>query len=207
MLLEDKDFTPTGYPATCIKEEPLSEEEEELTDVYRAFSQEEEEEPQYDGQQFYFSSKAIKMEAMQTPPLYRCSKSFLEEPPLFTQHTATAEASYACGYCGKCFAYYTHLATHQRIHTGERPYACFHCGKRFAHNSTLVTHQRIHTGERPYCCFYCGKCFTKKSNLTTHHRIHTGERPYACAKCGKRFGSKSHFNRHVKIHKRDLGCF
>ncbi|KAM9321944.1 uncharacterized protein PAF06_003577 [Gastrophryne carolinensis] len=198
---------PQGYLATRIKEEPASEEEDELSSVYRAFTHTQVR-GEEDAKQFYISAKAIKVENLRPAPLYHCGKTFLDAPALFSHPPSPgAEASYVCGYCGKCFSYYTHLMTHQRIHTGERPYACFHCGKRFSHNSTLVTHQRIHTGERPYVCFYCGKRFTKKSNLTTHHRIHTGERPYACAKCGKCFGSKSHFNRHVKIHKRDLGCF
>ncbi|XP_072254259.1 uncharacterized protein [Pyxicephalus adspersus] len=188
--------TPEDYLSTC-KEEPLSGEEDPFTDVYRVLDCTQGQ--QYDecGKQFYFSTKSVKTEQLQIKPF---------SPSLF-QRTTNKDTSYVCAYCGKCFSYYTHLMTHQRIHTGERPYACFHCGKRFAHNSTLVTHQRIHTGERPYVCFHCGKCFTKKSNLTTHNRIHTGERPYSCTKCGKRFGSKSHFNRHVKIHKRDSGCF
>ncbi|CAI9536542.1 unnamed protein product [Staurois parvus] len=205
---EDNDvYTPADYLSTC-KEEHLSGEEDHFPDVYRVLDRTQG--GQYDecGNQFYFSAKSVKAEKLQIKPFspYRCD--FTDASSLFVHpRTPAKDTSYVCAYCGKCFAYYTHLMTHQRIHTGERPYACFHCGKRFAHNSTLVTHQRIHTGERPYVCFHCGKCFTKKSNLTTHNRIHTGERPYSCAKCGKRFGSKSHFNRHVKIHKRDSSCF
>ncbi|XP_077324270.1 uncharacterized protein LOC143960006 isoform X1 [Lithobates pipiens] len=200
-------YTPADYLSAC-KEEPLSGEEDHFPDVYSVLDRTQG--GQYDqrGNPFYFSTKSVKAEKLQIKPFppYRCD--FTDASPLFVHpRTPNKDTSYVCAYCGKCFAYYTHLMTHQRIHTGERPYACFHCGKRFAHNSTLVTHQRIHTGERPYVCFHCGKCFTKKSNLTTHNRIHTGERPYCCAKCGKRFGSKSHFNRHVKIHKRDSSCF
>ncbi|XP_040190323.1 oocyte zinc finger protein XlCOF7.1-like isoform X2 [Rana temporaria] len=197
--LDNEVYTPADYLSGC-KEEPLSGEDDHFPDVYGVLDRTQ---GGQCGNPFYFSTKSVKTEKLSP---YTCD--FTEAPPLFVHPRApNKDTSYVCAYCGKCFAYYTHLMTHQRIHTGERPYACFHCGKRFAHNSTLVTHQRIHTGERPYVCFHCGKCFTKKSNLTTHNRIHTGERPYSCAKCGKRFGSKSHFNRHVKIHKRDSGCF
>ncbi|XP_068113591.1 oocyte zinc finger protein XlCOF7.2-like [Hyperolius riggenbachi] len=209
-LMDDDIYTAADYLSACIKEEPNSEKEDHFTDVYRLPDHMPREKTrEYDNrEEFYFSTKAVKTEKVPVRPFspYRFGNGLSETSFLYTQQRNT-DTSYVCTYCGKCFAYYTHLMTHQRIHTGERPYACFHCGKRFAHNSTLVTHQRIHTGERPYVCFHCGKCFTKKSNLTTHNRIHTGERPYSCTKCGKCFGSKSHFNRHVKIHKRDSGCF
>ncbi|NXF13705.1 CKR1 protein, partial [Smithornis capensis] len=55
-----------------------------------------------------------------------------------------ARKGYACGDCGKAFAWASHLERHRRVHTGERPFGCPECGEAFSQGSHLAKHRRSH---------------------------------------------------------------
>ncbi|XP_072279691.1 uncharacterized protein [Pyxicephalus adspersus] len=107
---------------------------------------------------------------------------------------------YTCNHCGKRFRYNSGLVIHRRAHTGEKPYPCPHCEKTFSRKSNLAIHVRTHTGEKPFSCAICGKCFSNNSDCIIHQRIHTGEKPYPCYECGRSFVSNSHLISHQRSH-------
>ncbi|XP_075070711.1 uncharacterized protein LOC142159829 [Mixophyes fleayi] len=133
-----------------------------------------------------------------------CGKCFTTNLKLLSHqrcHTVSKNPlPHSCSECGKCFSCKSNLVTHLRIHTGEKPYSCSECGKSFSTKSKCNKHLRIHTVEKPYSCSECGKCFSTKSNLVQHQIIHTGEKPYSCPECGKSFNTKSKCNKHQIIH-------
>lgn len=135
---------------------------------------------------------------------YKCS----ECPKCFTRnadlmkHQKAHKRSQAiiCSDCGKSFTKNSMFIRHQRIHTGEKPYSCSDCGKCFSVSAHLITHQRIHTGEKPFTCSDCGKSFNQKASLIKHRRTHTGEKPFVCADCGKCFTSSTNLTLHQRVH-------
>uniref|UniRef100_A0A8C5PVF0 C2H2-type domain-containing protein n=1 Tax=Leptobrachium leishanense TaxID=445787 RepID=A0A8C5PVF0_9ANUR len=55
--------------------------------------------------------------------------------------------------------------------------------------------------DMPHSCSECGKCFTQRSDLTLHLQCHREEKPYSCWECGKCFSRKAMLARHNLIHK------
>jgi len=76
-----------------------------------------------------------------------------------------------CKICGKEFTRQHNMKEHMNsAHTGQRRYACGICGKCFAYSSGLRYHRRLHKDERPYTCQLCNKSFARGGELSRHER-------------------------------------
>ncbi|XP_075698632.1 uncharacterized protein LOC142663722 [Rhinoderma darwinii] len=197
MSTDPQRYTDLYAPIDCesqvriphIKEEPVSGDEENLTD--RPLPS-------------WVYSKSDNKCRKKDPMCFicvECGKNFPYKSHLLRhQKIHMEERPYTCPECGKSFKLNSNLLSHQRIHTGQRPFSCCQCGKRFISKSELVKHSRIHTGEKPYPCLDCGRRFSRVSNLIDHNKIHTGEKPHCCSECGKGFRRHSNLLSHQKTH-------
>ncbi|XP_069837823.1 oocyte zinc finger protein XlCOF22-like [Dendropsophus ebraccatus] len=154
---------------------------------------------------FYEGSPSISVQSKSSAEKsYKCSecpKCFTRNADLLKhQRSHSQSQSIICSDCGKSFAKNSMYMRHQRSHTGEKPFSCSDCGKSFSVSAHLITHQRIHTGEKPFACSDCGKTFNQKASLIKHHRTHTGEKPFVCADCGKCFTSSTNLTLHQRVH-------
>ncbi|KAM4602332.1 uncharacterized protein O3C94_023514 [Discoglossus pictus] len=145
--------------------------------------------------------EAKQKTAQKTYACSECGKCFSRSTNL-KRHmiTHTGEKPFACSECGKCFSIAINLNLHKRTHTGEKPFTCSECGKCFSVASNLNRHMRTHTREKPFVCSECGKCFSWDTSLNLHIRTHTGEKPFACTECGKCFSQATHLKKHKKSH-------
>ncbi|KAJ3128170.1 hypothetical protein HK098_005070 [Nowakowskiella sp. JEL0407] len=72
------------------------------------------------------------------------------------------------------------------------------CGKSFAHFTMLQTHQQTHGKAKPFSCEICPQTFSRSHDLKRHYYIHTQEKPFTCPKCGKGFSRRDALKRHEK---------
>ncbi|XP_068115181.1 zinc finger protein 25-like [Hyperolius riggenbachi] len=137
-------------------------------------------------------------------PLPPCPPNPQKADARAQQRIHTAEMSYKCSECGKCFSTKLSLAAHKRNHTRKGSFFCTECGQHFVQKSHLSRHELSHTDEKPFSCDECGKWFIWKGNLVAHQKSHIG---YPCSECGKCFARKSQLDIHARSHPyKTLSC-
>ena len=109
--------------------------------------------------------------------------------------TYTCNGTHSCTYCSSCFARFSDLIRHVKIHTGEKPFICEICG--YASSQNRIKEHMVmvmHTGEKPNKCTNCNFACTFPSSLKRHGKTHEVKitKPGAGDMCGKvvREGSK-----------------
>jgi len=53
---------------------------------------------------------------------------------------------------------------------------CHVCGKAFAVYGNLKTHEHLHTDQKPFQCGFCGKGFTRRDILNQHAVVHNDKK-------------------------------
>ncbi|XP_050717886.1 zinc finger protein 184-like [Eriocheir sinensis] len=111
---------------------------------------------------------------------------------------------YACGTCGKRFAYQHSLRNHYALHEPpkeEREYPCPTCGKVFTHPSSLIYHRdSSHNNGRVFVCHLCGSTFKHKQLLQRHYSVHSDDRPFECEICNTAFKTRGNLYNHMNTH-------
>ncbi|XP_068113536.1 oocyte zinc finger protein XlCOF8.4-like [Hyperolius riggenbachi] len=215
-----------GLPCitSYIKEEPISDEEEELqhpdivinSDCSQPTSTSMKDDPWEEGDFMnmglythhgQYMATHIKVESALADgiqkrwPCYECGKTLSTRSNLFVhQRSHKRKKPFICVECGKGFSSRGYLVIHRRNHTGERPFSCPECGESYMAKSQLLRHQTKYHSTKRFVCGDCGRCFIVRSALNEHRKIHSGEKPFSCAECGRCFNRKSNLMSHYKIH-------
>ncbi|KAL8603380.1 hypothetical protein ACOMHN_004231 [Nucella lapillus] len=132
-----------------------------------------------------------------------------------SRHTRThgGSAPYSCTRCGRMFALYSSLMTHERSHVPDRSPACrcHRCGATFLHESSLRAHQRRHvdTHDGPetktYQCVTCHEWVSNEGSLRIHMQRHEpADTARTCSSCGSSFSSDVILRAHVKLHEAEF---
>ncbi|KAH7712714.1 hypothetical protein AAVH_19951 [Aphelenchoides avenae] len=119
--------------------------------------------------------------------------------------THRSERPFKCtvGDCDSAFFKELHLKFHMRHKRIAKPYACGHCGRRFAFRASLGIHESIHDRSRhSFKCDECTATFAQSYERTLHKRkVHeSGSPTVACATCGRAFVRDKDLTAHVKKH-------
>ncbi|XP_018429916.1 PREDICTED: zinc finger protein 436-like [Nanorana parkeri] len=152
------------HAVTRIKEEPLSEDEEHVSEA-----------------DMLAPMECSQRTRVKDEPVSWCEGD-CEHAGLYTHHGRSilahvkAESSsgmgtprrWPCLECGKTLSSRSNLFVHQRSHARKKPFTCAECGKGFSSRGYLVIHRRNHTGERPFACSECRESYAARSQLLRH---------------------------------------
>ncbi|XP_007552130.1 zinc finger E-box-binding homeobox 1-like isoform X1 [Poecilia formosa] len=104
----------------------------------------------------------------------------------------TSEDNYSCSQCSYTFTYRSQLERHMSHHRGN---------KEQRHVSQSTAGSGGTGGTRKFKCTECSKAFKYKHHLKEHLRIHSGEKPYECSNCKKRFSHSGSYSSHISSKK------
>ncbi|KAI0068568.1 hypothetical protein BV25DRAFT_1817432 [Artomyces pyxidatus] len=119
--------------------------------------------------------------------------------------TIASGSKWHCKHCFKSFGRKGDLTRHERLHSGIKDHLCTTCGKRFAQFTALKTHQNTHTRAKPYKCglFACKASFGDPSSCARHRKeTHGGVPSYKCpvSGCSSSIKRRAAFKNHLKKH-------
>uniref|UniRef100_A0A8C5MWE1 C2H2-type domain-containing protein n=1 Tax=Leptobrachium leishanense TaxID=445787 RepID=A0A8C5MWE1_9ANUR len=217
----EKDIYPnteyTEYFPVVIKEEPVSSEEENLTDtdLYKPTEHTPDKSEEYlkgninpsesliesikPNQSLYYTGLIYDpVYAGNSVPPSEMGNISTFETDLLKNETNCGEEPISSTASGESST--TESASkYQNVYTEEQ-FSCPECEKHFTNNFALKKHQRIHKRKIPFKCPECGKCFDRSSDLARHEMVHTGEKTLKFSECEKGFTAPSHLATHKWIY-------
>ena len=151
------------------------------------------------------------------------------------QRPPSSERVFVCFYCQGEFPDALSLTKHSRSHGGATPYSCTQCGRMFALYSSLMTHQRSHAPDdgrwgsssgssssgaggaggggrhaaaapEVFRCRRCPSTFLNEASLKAHLRRHLDAcigpeaKPYECPTCHEWVSNEGSLKIHMQRH-------